>query len=253
MESYIGYIIVVPLLFLAGFVDSIAGGGGLISLPAYFLAGLPPHTALGTNKFSNCMGTAIATARFYMNGYIKGALAAVCALLSFLGSTAGSRLALMISSEVFEKLMIVILPLVAFYVLRDKKLSSSMEEDEPVPDRRAWIISCLCAFFIGGYDGFYGPGTGTFLLLLLTGWAHLGIRTSAGLKQCINLASNAAALVTFILSGNVYYPLGLAGAAANIAGNYLGAGMVMNNAQKVVKPIIIVVLTLLFIKILSGR
>lgn len=250
METYIPYLIVCPLLFLAGFVDSIAGGGGLISLPAYLLAGVPPHMALGTNKFSSTCGTSISTIRFAMNGFIKVRLAVVCIIFAFIGSSIGSRLALLLSEKMVGHLMIVILPLVAFYVLRNKKLSQAPELIEPEPDERTPYICAAAALVIGCYDGFYGPGTGTFLLLVLTGWAKLGLRTSAGLTKVTNLTSNVAALVTFILSAKVYYPLGIAGAIFNILGNYVGSGMVLNNAQKVVKPIIFIVLALLFIKIL---
>lgn len=250
MDTYFAYLIIVPLLFLAGFVDAIAGGGGLISLPAYILAGLSPHMALGTNKFSSAMGTTIATVRFALNGFIRWRLAVICIIGALTGSTIGSRLALMLSDKFVTHMMIVVLPIVAFYVLRDKKLSQAPSLTEPEPAAKTPFICGATALIVGCYDGFYGPGTGTFLLLILTGWAKLGIRTAAGLTKATNLSSNIAALVTFLLSGNVYFPLAIAGALANIAGNYIGAGMVMHNANKIVKPIIIVVLALLFAKIL---
>lgn len=250
MDTYQTYLIVCPLLFLAGFVDSIAGGGGLISLPAYLLAGLPPHLALGTNKFSSTMGTTISTVRFALNGFIQLRPALLCILMAFIGSTIGSRLALLVSENVVKNLMIIVLPIVAFYVLRNKKLGSDAGMVETLPDKRALLITSAAALFIGCYDGFYGPGTGTFLLLILTGAARLGMRTSAGLTKATNLASNVAALLTFILNAKVYYPLAIAGAVFNILGNYVGSGMVMNNAKRIVKPIIIFVLILLFVKIL---
>jgi len=151
---------------------------------------------------------------------------------------------------VVKNLMIVVLPVVAFYVLRNKKLSSDAGMVESIPDKRSLLITGAAALFIGCYDGFYGPGTGTFLLLILTGAAKLGMRTSAGLTKATNLASNVAALLTFVLSAKVYYPLAIAGAVFNILGNYFGSGMVMSNAKRIVKPVIIIVLILLFIKIL---
>lgn len=250
MDLFIAYLVIIPLLFLAGFVDSIAGGGGLISLPAYILAGLTPHMALGTNKFSSSMGTTIATIRFALNGFIRIRLAIICIIGALIGSTIGSHLALMLSDKIVTHMMIVVLPLVAFYVLRDKKLGQIPSSQEPEPGPKTPFICGITALIIGCYDGFYGPGTGTFLLLILTGWAKLGIRTAAGLTKATNLSSNIAALVTFLISGNVYFPLAIAGAIANIAGNYTGAGMVMSNANRIVRPIIIIVLTLLFLKIL---
>ncbi|HAT98086.1 MAG TPA: hypothetical protein DCS50_03140 [Acidaminococcaceae bacterium] len=251
MDAYTQYLIICPLLFLGGFVDSIAGGGGLITLPAYLLAGLPPHLALGTNKFSSAMGTTISTARLALNGFIKLRPALICIAGAFIGSSIGSRLALLISDEIFNKLLIIVLPIAAFYVMRNKGLSQDPESYVDKTDSRTPLRIAVIAFFIGGYDGFYGPGAGTFLLLALTGWAALDVRNAAGLTKAANLTSNIAALITFILSGNVDYQLGLAGAVCNIAGAYIGAGMVLTKANKIVKPLIIVVLALLFIKIIT--
>lgn len=251
MDSYTQYLIICPLLFLGGFVDSIAGGGGLITLPSYLLAGLPPHLALGTNKFSSAIGTSISTARLALNGFIKLRPALICIVCAFIGSSIGSRLTLLISDEIFNKLLLIVLPIAAFYVIRNKGLSEDPNAYVDKTDNRTPLRIAVIAFFIGGYDGFYGPGAGTFLLLALTGWALIDVRNAAGLTKAANLTSNIAALITFILSGNVDYQLGLAGAVCNFIGAYIGAGMVLTRANKIVKPLIIVVLALLFIKIVT--
>lgn len=251
----IQYLIVCPLMFLAGFVDAIAGGGGLISLPAYIIAGVPAHFALGTNKLASAMGTTVSTARYLKNGYIKGktmiriALCAVAA--SLIGSSIGSSLSLLVSEKMIKNLMIVVLPIVAFYVLRNKNMGES-QEAEPLSGRATFLIAVLAAFVIGGYDGFYGPGTGTFLILILTGTARMEIRRAAALTKVINLASNVAALTMFLINGTVYYQLGLAAGVFCIAGHYLGSGLVVSNGKKIVRPVVLVVLAILFIKILIG-
>ena len=181
MDSYTQYLIICPLLFLGGFVDSIAGGGGLITLPAYLLAGLPPHLALGTNKFSSAIGTSISTARLALNGFIKLRPALICIVCAFIGSSIGSRLTLLISDEIFNKLLIIVLPIAAFYVMRNKGLSQDPNSYVDKTDAKTPLRIAVIAFFIGGYDGFYGPGAGTFLLLALTGWAMLDVRNAAGL------------------------------------------------------------------------
>ena len=119
--------------------------------------------------------------------------------------------------------------------------------------KKMFLISVIAAFFIGCYDGFYGPGTGTFLLLVFTGAAKMDTRSASAQTKVINLSSNIAALVTFIIVGNVYYPLGLAAAACSVAGNYLGSGLVVHDGQKIVRPVVLVVLGILFIKILTGN
>ena len=247
----IEYLIVCPLVFLAGFVDSIAGGGGLISLPSYLIAGIPAHMALGTNKLCSAMGTTIATLRFAKNGYIKLKLGLSCAALALVGSSLGANLSLLISEKVISGMMIVILPIVAFYVFKNKKMGDDSEAGT-IPERKAFLIALLAAFGVGAYDGFYGPGTGTFLILILTVAAKYDMKTAAGTTKAINLASNVAAMVTFIINGKVIYPLGLTAGLFCIAGNYIGSGMVLANGQKIVRPVVLIVLAILFVKVIFG-
>ena len=181
--TFIQYIIVCPLVFLAGFVDAIAGGGGLISLPAYMLAGLPVHNAIGTNKLSSAMGATLTTARFAKSGFIELRFAIPCSAAALLGSAIGARIALLIPEHVFKIIMLFVLPLVAAYVMSKKSLKDRSEL-EPFPFTKAIIIAVLCALFIGMYDGFYGPGTGTFLLLLLIYSAAMCSIRSALRRAC---------------------------------------------------------------------
>ena len=247
----IQYIIVCPLVFLAGLVDSIAGGGGLISLPAYMIAGVPPHAALGTNKLGSAMGTVVSTLRLAKHGYLKGKLklALGAALAALAGSSLGSHLALLVPDMVIRNLMVVILPITAFYVLRRKQ---EKEEREPLSAGQLRAVVLAAAFVFGGYDGFYGPGTGTFLILVLTGAARLDIRVSSAMTKVINLSSNVAALITFLFTGNVDCALGLAAGVCCIAGHYLGAGLVVQDGRRIVRPVVLVVLALLFVKVISG-
>ena len=237
------YLIVCPLVFLAGFVDSIAGGGGLISLPAYLAAGVPPHLALGTNKMGSTMGTVISTARFAKSGYIKWKL-------SF-GSIIGSNLSLLASEKFLKGMMLFALPVVAFYVLKNKDMGDNKNTGS-LTEKQMMLISMAAALVIGTYDGFYGPGTGTFLLLVLTGAAKMDLRTASGTTKVINLSSNIAALVTFLINGKVLLPLGITAGVFCIAGHYIGSGMVVKSGQKVVRPVVLAVLLCLFVKIVKG-
>lgn len=248
------YIIVCPLIFIAGLVDSIAGGGGLIALPAYLIAGVPAHTALGTNKLSSSMGTLVSTARFAKKGYLSGKISmALCSsAAALIGSSLGAQLALRVPESVIKHMMIVVLPIVTIYVFKNKDMGDN-DRTGTMPDKTVYAICLAAAFFVGGYDGFYGPGTGTFLILILTGMARLDTRSASAQTKVINLSANAAALVTFLTAGNVYYPLGLAAGVCSIAGHYIGSGMVSQGGQKVVRPVVLLVLAILFIKILSGN
>ena len=247
--NIIPFLIVCPLTLLAGLVDAIAGGGGLISLPAFLFAGLPMHTAIATNKLSSCIGTSVSTARYCKNGYFDRKIAVPTIILALIGSTIGAKLVLLVSDQYLRWLLIAILPLVAAAIFLDK---GDSDFDPAFPASRRMAVACTAALVIGMYDGFYGPGTGTFILIVLTKFAHMDVRTASGNVKLINLSSNLAALVTFLFSGQVHAALGLAGALFCLAGHYIGSGMVIKNGNKIVRPIIIVVLILLFFKILFG-
>ena len=248
MSELVRYLIVCPLVFLGGFVDAVAGGGGLISLPAYLIAGLPAHAAIGTNKLSSAMGTTLTTYKFWKQGFIRLKLAALCAVLALAGSTCGANLALLVSDRVFKIILLFVLPLTAFYVFRSKRLDTAGRE--PRSPRAAMAIAGVCAFVIGVYDGFYGPGTGTFLLLLLTGLARMDLNSAAGITKVINLSTNVAALVTYLVNGKVVLTLGLVAGLFGIAGNWLGARSFTKNGARIVKPLIGAVLAIFFVRIL---
>lgn len=244
------FLIVCPLVFLAGFVDSIAGGGGLISLPAYLIAGVPPHVALGTGKLSSFPGAVVSVVQFARNGYIRWKLALICSAAALFGSTLGANVALLVSEKLVESMMIVVLPVIAFYVLRNKNMGEDDGQPE-LPKEKTLLVGIAAAFVIGMYNGFYGPGTGTFLILVFTGVVKMKLKDAAGISKVINLASDIAAFVTFVFNGKAYIVLGLVAALFGMAGNYLGSGLVVNNGQKIVRPVVIVVLSILFVKVLS--
>ena len=246
--SIITFLIVCPLTFLGGFVDAVAGGGGLISLPAYMIAGLPVHNAIATNKLSSGMGTTIATYRLARLGYIPWRKAALCIVMAVIGSSTGAKLALLVDADLFKKLMLVIIPLTAIYVMRNKNMD---EPKEPLGDRQTVIRASIVALLIGVYDGFYGPGTGTFLILLLSGFAHISLKESNGIAKSINLTTNLSSLAVYLMNGKVIILLGLAGGLFGIVGNYIGVTFFKNKGAKAVRPLMIVVLVIFFIKILT--
>ena len=243
------YFIVCPLVFLAGFVDSIAGGGGLISLPAYMFAGIPVHAAIATNKLSSSTGTVV-SARLIKNKKVDWGFVPGTVIGALIGSVAGANLTLIMSDHILKMVLVVLLPVVAICVLKDKNL----DVDVPVgmTKTKQYLIAIVCSFVIGCYDGFYGPGTGTFLLLVFTKFAKMPIDKATGNVKVVNLSSNISALVTFILAGKILWGLGLAASCFSIAGHYVGAGMVVNNGSKIIKPLIPIVLVLLMIKVVSG-
>ncbi len=234
-------------VFCASFMDSIAGGGGIISLPTYLLAGLPAHIALGTNKLSSCIGTVASTVRYIKNGYVDWLLAVPSIALALIGAHFGTRLQLAVDEQYLKLMLLFVLPVIAVILLRKKELP---EEREPI---NKWLRSAIVwssSLIIGLYDGFYGPGTGTFLLLSYCYLAKMDVRTASGNVKLVNLSSNLGALLTSLLAGKVLIPLGLTAAVFAIAGQYIGAGLALKNGSKIVRPFIFVVIFLLIADVL---
>ena len=249
MELY-QYLLICPLVFLGGFVDSVAGGGGLITLPTYFLAGIPTHVAAGTNKVVNGIGTAVASVGYLKNGKVNLSIALPAAVGALAGSAAGARLALLLSDALLKGLMLVALPLVAVFLMVKKDFGMETGEGPTVSPRRRLIISLLIGLLIGGYDGLVGPGTGTFMIMAFTALLHLDLISASGCAKVGNLASNVAAAVVFLLSGNVLWAIVVPAALCNALGGWCGSQYAIRGGSRRVRGMIFVVLGLLFLKML---
>lgn len=243
------FVIVCPMLFLAGLVDAIGGGGGLISLPAYLLAGLPAHSAIATNKLSSSCGTALATGRFIRKGLVNFRLAGFSVIAAVLGSSLGANLSLAVSESVMKNILLAVLPLAAFFVL-NRHLFQDEGKHAAEADRKTLTICMVSAFIIGMYDGFYGPGTGTFLIIAFAVFAKMTVGSANAQAKVINLTSNLTSLAVFLLNGQVLIPLGIAAAVCNMAGNWVGSTLAVTKGTKIVRPVILLVLVLLLAKII---
>jgi uncharacterized membrane protein YfcA len=237
------------MLFLAGFVDSIAGGGGLISLPAYMLAGLPIHNAIATNKLSSSCGTSLSLMRFIKHKLINFKVVIPAVIAGMFGSYFGARLSLFIKEIYLRQLLLVILPVAAFIVL-NKKLFKDNGKTEVEVNARTILVVITSALVIGMYDGLYGPGTGTFLIIAFTTFAKMGIAPANAHTKAINASTNLSSLIVFLSSGQVIIALGITAAVCNMLGNYVGSGLAMKKSTRITKPIILTVLLLLLIKII---
>ena len=246
-----GYPIWIVLLigvgvFCASFVDAIAGGGGIISLPVYLLAGLPTHYALGTNKMSACLGTVASTYRYVKNKCVDWGLAIPSIVVALLGAYMGTSLQIIADEQYLKYMLLIVLPVVAVVLLKQKTFPEERGEISAWKQRGiVWGASLV----IGMYDGFYGPGTGTFLLLVFCNLAKMDLRTASGNVKLVNVASGMGALITSAMAGKVVAPSGLIATVFSLAGHYIGAGLTLKNGAKAVRPVIFVVLALLAVKV----
>lgn len=243
-------LVIFPLVFLGGFVDAVAGGGGLISLPGYFIAGLPPHLALGTNKLSSLMGTTLTTLMLARRGLVRFKSSVLLIAAAFAGSFLGARIALVLSGRAVEAAMLAVLPaILAYLLLRPRALGGGAGDDAP----RTLMTQILCALIslcVGVYDGMFGPGTGTFLILAFTGIAHLPLGLANGSAKAVNLATNIAAFVAFAHGGSVLFALGLAAGLFGIAGNFLGTRSFMKGGARIARPVMIIVMAVFLCRVI---
>jgi uncharacterized protein len=240
-----GVWIIAPLVFLAGFIDAIAGGGGLIALPAYLFAGVPIHLAMGTNKLSSSIGTLSASITFFLHKRLVLKVALISALLALIGSWIGSSLALVMDASVLKTVLIFVLPVMAIIVLRPRK-----EVVVSAKDRIDWIKIGLITFFVGMYDGFIGPGTGSLLIFGFVSVLGMSYTQASANAKVVNLASGVAAVITFGMSGQINVPLGLVAAAFSVAGNLSGSLLAIRFGKQVIQPLLIGVFSLLMIRLI---
>lgn len=247
---------VLSLLFLlAGFIDSIAGGGGLISLTSLYLAKIPPISCVSTNKFSMTFGTLFATINYAKEKKVVWPLVLSSVIFALIGSLLGSRLAIKYADTYLRYMLLFVLPILTFLTLRkkEKKKKTMIEYDKALLSFSisyiSYIISSVSAFFIGVYDGFFGPGTGTLYTILFS-FMGLPLIYSAGTTKVLNLTSNIAAFTTFLFNNCIIYSIGVPCALASIVGNILGSSYAIKRGGKAIKEILILVIALLYIKII---
>lgn len=240
-------LIVCPLAALAGFVDSIAGGGGLISLPAYYLAGLPASVAAGTNKMSACMGTVLATYQYASCGKVDRRIGLWAGFGSLLASVLGVLVMKQLSDHAIRILVMCCLPVAAIFTLR----GHGTVERRDFSITTTAVISLLIGLAIGFYDGLVGPGTGTFLILLFVNIFGLDDVLASGTAKVPNLCSNIAALTSLFLTGDVLWMLGLPAGLCAMAGAALGSRLTVKHGAKMIRKMLFIVLILLLVKMVT--
>ena len=229
----------------AGWIDAVAGGGGLVTLPALLAAGLPPELALGTNKGQSVFGSSTALVRYWRAGMVDRTRAPREFLLGLTGSFVGAALVIALDPAVLRPLVLVLLLAVAVFLT----LRRSPRPRPPPPPGRAAVIAALLAFGIGAYDGFFGPGTGTFLIMGQVMFLGLSMAHASANAKVVNFASNLAAVLLFGLQGAVVWAYALPMAGAQLAGAWLGAHSTVRLGDALVRRVVLVVSVLLVLKV----
>ncbi|MCL2127475.1 MAG: TSUP family transporter [Treponema sp.] len=242
-------LILCPLIFLAAFIDSVAGGGGLISLPAYIFAGIPVHAAGGTNKFSGSAGTLVASVNYIRGGCVDFPAAVSGSLFAFLGAWVGTRLALSLSPGVLRICLMAVLPPVGVFVF-SRRGGEMRRTGKPLPAGLKLALSSLIGLATGCYDGFFGPGAGMFMTLAFSAVVRLELAKAAGTSKIVNLSSNLVSMAAWLINGKILFPVAVPCAVFSAAGSFLGSRMAMKSGGRIIRPVLAAVAALLFAKIL---
>ena len=240
--------LVVVAAFLAGVMDAMVGGGGLVTVPALLSTypSLPPALLLGTNKCSSVFGTAVAAIRYAQRVRLDWAWLLPAALVAFAGSWLGAWTLTRVDPDILRKLLPLILLFVLLYTLKHRQFGLLYS---PLRTPRTRLLSAMgIGGLIGWYDGFFGPGTGSFFIFLLIRLLGLDFLHASASSKVLNAASNLAALLLLAATGHVWWQVGLAMAAANVAGSLLGTALALKHGAVLVRRVFIVMVILLILK-----
>lgn len=242
-------LIVCPLVFFASFVDAVAGGGGLISLPAYLLAGFSPHAASATNKCSSSFGAVFVAAQFIKKKQFHLGVSLVAVPSALVGAFLGAKLNLYVQGDILYYIMLIIVPLMALFLFFKKDFGDESKY-HTIPPKKLLLYSGLIGFALGGYDGFFGPGAGTFLMFAFTSICKFDLLTASGNSKMVNTASNLASLTTFALAGEVVWIVGLPAALTSILGGLCGGRLALKGNGKIIRPMFLLVLGLMICRLI---
>lgn len=223
--------------FMAGFVDSIAGGGGIISLPILLSVGLPPHYALGTNKFQSSFGSLMASINYYRGGLVQAKKLIPGIFFTAIGAASGTLAIQQLSQQLLQYLIPILLVIVFVIVLVSKNLGINDQVEKIKPN----LFFLIFGLSLGFYDGFFGPGTGNFWMLAFVFLLGFNMKKATAHTKWVNFTSNIVALIFFAIGGKIMVIPGLAMAAGQLSGAFLGSKLVLRSGVKFIRAFFLVV------------
>lgn len=235
--------------FFAGVVDSISGGGGLITIPVMLATGIPVHYITGTNQCSAWLGTGVAAYEYIKSGKVHFRSALITVPFAVIGAFLGARLNLMLPERSLKLFMLVSIPVLAVILLSNKQLGEADRADQQ-PASRVRVFSALIGLVLGAYQGFYGPGSGLFFMLAYAAFLKLSLVRATGNTRFVIAIASITSVLTYALSGTVIWNLAIAATAFNIVGSYLGASLAIKNGSRIIRPIMFAVVLLLIVKLI---
>jgi uncharacterized membrane protein YfcA len=247
MVEPLAYVVLTAVAAVAGFVDSIAGGGGLIVIPALLWAGVPALHALGTNKLQSVFGTAVALRNYWRSGLVEWRPNRLTVILVFSGAVIGALIVQLIRPRILDLVIPLLLVAAALYILLSPRMT-----DEDAHHRVSSAGYAPIGAAIGLYDGFFGPGAGTFYTTTLVALRGYGLTKATALTKLVNLTSAAASLMLFALGGHLLWLLGLCMAVGAMVGGWIGSHSALRLGARLIRPLLVIISLSLTAKLLWG-
>ncbi len=249
MDLLENLLIICPLLFLAGLIDGISGGGGIISLPAYLLTGMPLGMAYGCNKMQSMLGTSASLFKYAKSGMVDLKPALIACITAIIGSTVSTKIMFCLGDDVKKYIVIgamIFIIILTFLVSCFKLSSREMTKLVLTPSNVALCL--LCGIMLGLYDGFFGPGCGTIALMLFSLIFGYDMHVATGNGKVIIVVSNMIALISYIVEGSIIYSIAIPASIANIAGSYIGAHLAVKKGKRLVKWVLYLVVAVVIVQ-----
>lgn len=240
------WLLLAVVALIAGFIDAVAGGGGLLTVPALLSTGMPVHIVLGTNKLSSTFGTAIASYTFYKNKLFSPILWKHCIISTFIGAGMGTIAVYFVSGALLEKVLPILIIMTAIYTLIKKSPEHGQAANLSSVSK---LKQCLQGLTLGFYDGFAGPGTGAFWTISGQVLYKIDLLISSGVARAMNFVSNFTALITFVFLGKINYTIGLTMGLCLMFGSYIGAKTAIHLGSKFIRPVFILVVLCISVKL----
>lgn len=239
------FLILFSVAFVAGLIDTIAGGGGLLTIPALLYVGIPPAAALATNKLQGTFGSFTAATYFIRKKMVNIKEMKLMIMLTFIGAVLGGFALLQIDASILKHVIPVLLILIGFYFLFSPNIGS-MDKEKRIS---VILFSFTLAFGVGFYDGFFGPATGSFFAIGFIALLGFNLTKATAHAKVLNFASNISSLCFFMFFGKIYWSIGLCMGVGQMCGALIGAKLVLKNGPKIIRPIIVIISFAISIKL----
>lgn len=239
--------IIIPVFFVAGVIDSIGGGGGLIALPTYLMIGLPIRTAYGCNKLQAGLGNLVSAIKYFKNNMVDLKIALISAITAMMGAYVGTKIIFLLPEETIQRAITVALPAIAVVMVLRKTNARNVIMKSEI-SRKTILQALLVGLIMGFYNSLFGPGVGTIAIIGFTMIMHYDARVASGNGKVLIVLTNAIALISYIKTGNVAYEIAAPAAISAILGNLVGVNLAIKKGEKIIKPVMLIIVILTVIK-----